>query len=120
MRRTLSLLSIALLSTLPLSATDWPQYRGPKRDDVSAETGLLALSEAEVDLNFILQKTVRIFREKNSGGVDVQMDVPAGLPRPVGERDLPGGVGREQGRQVPGVGGRHFGAGRDAGGGHAV
>lgn len=46
-----------------------------------AETGLLALSEGEVDLNFILQKTVRIFREKNPTGVDVQMDVPAGLPR---------------------------------------
>lgn len=46
-----------------------------------AETGLLALSETEVDLNFILQKTTRIFREKNSSGVDVQADLPAGLPR---------------------------------------
>lgn len=46
-----------------------------------AETGLLALSEAEVDINFILQKTVRIFREKGTGGVDVQTDIPADLPR---------------------------------------
>ncbi len=46
-----------------------------------AETGLLALSEQEVDLNFILQKTVRIFREKNASGVDVQTDIPAGMPR---------------------------------------
>lgn len=46
-----------------------------------AETGLLALTEQEVDLNFILQKTVRIFREKNMGGIDVQTDIPAGMPR---------------------------------------
>ena len=46
-----------------------------------AETGLLALAETEVDLNFILQKTVRIFREKNMGGIDVQADIPAGMPR---------------------------------------
>lgn len=46
-----------------------------------AETGLLALSDAEVDLNFILQKTLRIFREKNTQGVDVQLDAQASLPR---------------------------------------
>lgn len=46
-----------------------------------AETGLLALSETEVDLNFILQKTVRIFREKNPQSVEVQIDVNSALPR---------------------------------------
>lgn len=46
-----------------------------------AETGLLALSESEVDLNFVLQKTIRIFREKTTSGVDVQTDVPTSLPR---------------------------------------
>lgn len=46
-----------------------------------AETGLLALNESEVDLNFILQKTVRIFRDKNPQGVDVQVDVNTTLPR---------------------------------------
>lgn len=40
-----------------------------------AETGLLALTETEIDLYFILQKTVRIFREKSPSGVDVQLDV---------------------------------------------
>ena len=30
------------LFTLAASATDWPQWRGPKRDDISTETGLLA------------------------------------------------------------------------------
>lgn len=39
MRRSLSFLLLAF--TLPLLANDWPQYRGPKRNDVSAETGLL-------------------------------------------------------------------------------
>lgn len=29
------------LLTLPLAAADWPQYRGPGRDGVSSETGLL-------------------------------------------------------------------------------
>ena len=29
------------LAPLPTLADDWPQYRGPNRDDVSAETGLL-------------------------------------------------------------------------------
>ncbi|MEJ0009583.1 MAG: ATP-binding protein [Alphaproteobacteria bacterium] len=46
-----------------------------------AETGLLALSESDIDLGFILQKTVRIFREKNPGAIDVQLDVSTGLPR---------------------------------------
>lgn len=46
-----------------------------------AETGLLALNENEIDLGFILQKTVRIFREKNPHGVDVQVDVGTTLPR---------------------------------------
>lgn len=38
-----------------------------------AETGLLALNEAEVDLGFVLQKTVRIFRDKQ--GIDVHTDI---------------------------------------------
>jgi signal transduction histidine kinase len=50
-----------------------------------AETGLLALNESEVDFNFILQKTVRIFREKNPLGVEVQMDVSAAMPRVRGD-----------------------------------
>jgi outer membrane protein assembly factor BamB len=29
------------LTSLPLIASDWPQWRGPNRDDVSTETGLL-------------------------------------------------------------------------------
>lgn len=32
----------AFLSAAPLAAADWPQWRGPNRDDVSAEKGLLA------------------------------------------------------------------------------
>jgi outer membrane protein assembly factor BamB len=32
---------IALCLALPVFAADWPQYRGPNRDDVSPETGLL-------------------------------------------------------------------------------
>jgi outer membrane protein assembly factor BamB len=31
----------AFCAVLPLLAADWPQYRGPSRDDVSAEIGLL-------------------------------------------------------------------------------
>ena len=33
--------TLFLLHLTPLHAADWPQYRGPQRDDVSAETGLL-------------------------------------------------------------------------------
>ena len=35
--------AIALLATFPLSAlaSDWPQWRGPNRDGVSTEKGLL-------------------------------------------------------------------------------
>jgi signal transduction histidine kinase len=44
-----------------------------------AETGLLALQESDVDMGFILQKTVRIFREK-SGGTEVQLDTTTPLP----------------------------------------
>lgn len=32
---------LTLVLSSPLFAADWPQYRGPNRDDVSAETGLL-------------------------------------------------------------------------------
>lgn len=35
------LILLAWLLCLPVLAADWPQYRGPKRDDVSAEKGLL-------------------------------------------------------------------------------
>jgi outer membrane protein assembly factor BamB len=34
-------LPTALVALLSLQSADWPQYRGPTRDDVSAETGLL-------------------------------------------------------------------------------
>jgi outer membrane protein assembly factor BamB len=40
MPRLLSLV-LTLALALTLSAADWPQYRGPNRDDVSPETGLL-------------------------------------------------------------------------------
>src|SRR5687767_13752559 len=32
---------LLLLAVGTISAADWPQYRGPNRDDVSKETGLL-------------------------------------------------------------------------------
>jgi outer membrane protein assembly factor BamB len=35
------LLAVCLLSTVPLYALDWPQFRGPDRSDVSKEKGLL-------------------------------------------------------------------------------
>ena len=44
-----------------------------------AETGLLALTETDVDLNFILQKTIRIFRDR--GSVEVQLDTNPNPPR---------------------------------------
>jgi outer membrane protein assembly factor BamB len=41
-KRFLFLLTACLLAlTLPAQADDWPQWRGPNRDDVSKETGLL-------------------------------------------------------------------------------
>jgi outer membrane protein assembly factor BamB len=40
--RTLPWLGLLVVSlTLSVRAADWPQYRGPQRNDVSAETGLL-------------------------------------------------------------------------------
>ncbi len=38
-----------------------------------AETGLLALNESDVDLAFVLQKSIRIFRDKY--GIEVQVDI---------------------------------------------
>ncbi len=45
-----------------------------------AETGLLALSESDIDLTFVLQKTIRIFRDKNSPNPEVQLDINHSLP----------------------------------------
>lgn len=42
MHRTFpALLAVSLLTAHTASALDWPQWRGPQRDDLSAETGLL-------------------------------------------------------------------------------
>ena len=40
-----------------------------------AETGLLAIHEGEIDLMFILQKSIRIFRDRHTNGVEVQLNV---------------------------------------------
>jgi outer membrane protein assembly factor BamB len=39
--RFAGIISLALLSFTKASATDWPQWRGPLRDGISTETGLL-------------------------------------------------------------------------------
>lgn len=41
------LLAVTLIVAQPISAGDWPQYRGPQRNDVSTETGLLKKWPAE-------------------------------------------------------------------------
>jgi outer membrane protein assembly factor BamB len=38
--RTAASVAVAALVTLPAAAADWPEWRGPGRDGVSAETGL--------------------------------------------------------------------------------
>lgn len=42
-----AVLSSLLLAPLPTMAADWPQWRGPQRDDISRETGLLKQWPAE-------------------------------------------------------------------------
>ena len=41
MRLRLLVVGIFLVSSAPLPAEDWPEWRGPERDGVSKETGLL-------------------------------------------------------------------------------
>ena len=50
-----------------------------------AETGLLALNENDIDLSFVLQKTIRIFREKQSMNTEVQLDISNSLPHVRGD-----------------------------------
>ncbi len=45
-----------------------------------AETGLLALNESDVDLLFVLQKTIRIFRDKQAPAIDLHLDISGTLP----------------------------------------
>lgn len=42
MRRSALPVVLATLITLPAAAADWPQWRGPDRTNLSAETGLLS------------------------------------------------------------------------------
>ncbi|MGB2824243.1 MAG: PQQ-binding-like beta-propeller repeat protein, partial [Phycisphaerae bacterium] len=39
--KIIGILQIALLVTAPAAAGDWPQFHGPRRDNISTETGLL-------------------------------------------------------------------------------
>src|SRR5688572_17382451 len=39
--RLLASLATSLIAIAPLHAKDWPQWRGPNRDGISQETGLL-------------------------------------------------------------------------------
>ena len=41
LRELLATALFASVAAMPLAASDWPQWRGPNRDDVSAEKGLL-------------------------------------------------------------------------------
>lgn len=50
-----------------------------------AETGLLALNEGDVDLGFILQKAIRIFRDKQGVNIEVQVDINQALPHVRGD-----------------------------------
>ena len=50
-----------------------------------AESGLLALNDGDVDLNFILPKIVRIFRERHHLAFEVQLEIGAGLPHVRGD-----------------------------------
>ena len=42
-----SIATISSIAALPANASDWPQFRGPNRDDISTETGLLKQWPAE-------------------------------------------------------------------------
>ena len=44
---TTSIIALALLSVSSAQAEDWPQFRGPNRDNISKETGLLRQWPAE-------------------------------------------------------------------------
>lgn len=46
-----------------------------------AETGLIALSETEIDVQFALQKCVRIFKDRSTYGVDAALDLNGALPK---------------------------------------
>ncbi|MBN8542957.1 MAG: hypothetical protein J0M34_01685 [Alphaproteobacteria bacterium] len=46
-----------------------------------AETGLIALNEAEIDIQFALQKCVRIFKERSTYGIDATIDINNVLPK---------------------------------------
>jgi signal transduction histidine kinase len=46
-----------------------------------AETGLIALNETEIDVQFALQKCVRIFKERSTYGVDATLELNGALPK---------------------------------------
>lgn len=46
-----------------------------------AETGLIALNETEIDIQFALQKCIRIFKERSTYGIDATIDINNALPK---------------------------------------
>ena len=54
------LVTLALFVALPAFAADWPQFRGPNRDDVSVETGLQTQWAADGPSRLWLSKDVGV------------------------------------------------------------
>lgn len=46
-----------------------------------AETGLIALSEAELDIQFALQKCIRIFKERSHYNIEASLDLNTAVPK---------------------------------------
>jgi outer membrane protein assembly factor BamB len=111
--RLLPVLLVLTISTALLHADDWPQWRGPNRDDVSREKGLLAswpdggpklLWKANVEKGYSTPSIVgdRVYLMSNKDGEEFALALDAKDGKQVWSTKV-GKVGPNRGPQYPGA-----------------
>jgi len=114
MSRFLFVLFLFLAVTQPLTADDWPQWRGPKRAGVSKETGLLKewpkegpplrWKASKIGTGYSSPAVVkgRVYLQTTNGNIELALALDEKTGQQVWATAI-GKVGKNQGPQYPGT-----------------